>query len=233
MKTHHLALIVALGFALPAAPLLGKGVEILQTMEMSGPEAPPGKVEILTKVKDHKLRMDMEGPMTGKASTIVDAKSGDVVTLLHDQKMFMKIPGGFARQLQQQQQLEDEKLPEFRPTGRSETIGGYKCKEYTAVEDGEEISVWISEEAPLSDSAMELLQGLEGDHDPFKGYFQMIEEQKGFPMRVVVSSPQANFRMEVTGIRETEIDSAAFVPPADYKTFEMPKELGEMLQGLE
>ena len=54
---------------------------------------------ITTQIKGDKIRVDMPSSPQGAMSTIMDLSSGDSTTLLHQQKVAMKVPGAEIKQM--------------------------------------------------------------------------------------------------------------------------------------
>ena len=98
---------------------------VVQTMDGT-----KGSNKITFKIKGDKARVEVNPQIT----TIVDAKTGDLTTLLNDQKTVMRISGERAKAMAEmaksfvKQETPEQALP--KPTGRKEKISGYETEEY-------------------------------------------------------------------------------------------------------
>ncbi len=78
------------------------------------------------KIKEGKVRLDLNPQM----SSIVDLKTGEMISLMHNQKVAMTIPGASIKSLQQAyaqraQESVDARRSPPKSTGRKEKISGY------------------------------------------------------------------------------------------------------------
>ncbi len=190
---------------------------ITQKIQQEG--QPAADMTVNMKIKDQKIRMDA-GP---QMSTIVDLKSGDMKTLLHDRKMVMTIPGSLIKSMQQAAtSAGGGGAEEPMPTGNKETINGFACEEYSLTAQGAKVNVWLTKDLPAAQKIMSEVTSLSPDSDPFQG---ALKGQKidGFPMRTVIQMPGAGkATMTVVAVSESALDDAEFSVPSGYKTMQMP-----------
>jgi Zn-dependent M32 family carboxypeptidase len=120
--------LVALSLALPWARA---DLTLVQSVEGSS-----GRNEMTMKLKGDKMRIDVSPQVT----TIIDAKTGEMINLMNDQKKVMRISGEKVRatmEMAQQQfkakngKKETKAKPTFVATGKKETINGYETEQYT------------------------------------------------------------------------------------------------------
>jgi len=224
MKNILTTTIASLFFILvtPSSQAAEKGIEMVQEVTLSGPQ--DMKFEVTTKALDHLMRMDMQG-----FSTIIDSISGDIITLMHDQKMFVKLPKSLAGVFQQGNK-EPAEMPEFTATGREEIISGKLSREYEGSYDGQPFTLWLTKDSGLSDAALKTMAKLEGEHDPFQGNARFLAHEDGFPMRIETETSEGKMQMTVLSIEEKNLSPGDFVAPPSYRTLEIPKELGDILQ---
>ena len=62
-------------------------------------ESPMINGTVTTQIKGDKIRVDMPSSPQGAMSTIMDLNSGDSTTLMHQQKIAMKVPGAEVKQM--------------------------------------------------------------------------------------------------------------------------------------
>src|SRR5258706_9520141 len=80
---------------------------------------------VTIKVKGTRIRADMYAGQPQAVSTIKDLKTGETVTLLHNQKMFIRQPG------EQAKPAGGIVKPKVRNTGKTQKLGGYDTEIYT------------------------------------------------------------------------------------------------------
>lgn len=170
------------------------------------------------KVKGEKMRMDGIPMM----SNIVDLKSGDVTTLLHQQKAIVTIPGATVKGLQDERAKQGPKMEAPKATGNKETISGFACEEYEASLGGAKIKLWLTKDLPAVEKLMKEMAQTSAASDPLQG---MLKDQNisGFPMRTVMFMPgKGKMTMTVVALSEDVIPDADFATPADYKPMALP-----------
>lgn len=214
MKKLLLPLLI-LAAAIPARADL----TITQQIKQEG--APGGKgmdTTLTMKVKGEKMRMDGIPQM----SNIVDLKTGDVTSLLHQQKAVMTIPADALKKLQDAKSAETPKIDPPKATGKKETISGFACEEYETTLNGAKIQLWLTKDVPAVEKLMKQLGELSAGADPFQG---LMKDQNisGFPMRTVMEMPGAGkLTMTVVALSEAPVAEADFAVPADYKPMSLP-----------
>src|SRR5579862_3658337 len=92
---------------------------------------------VTTQIKGDKIRVDMPAMAQGSMSTIMDLNSGDSVTLMHDQKAAMKVPGTQIKEMvanlkkARASANTNAPPPVFLDTGKTEQVGSYTAEIYT------------------------------------------------------------------------------------------------------
>jgi len=209
---------------LGALSLLAAHADMTITQEMHQDTtlmAPGSDLTVTMKIKGDKVRMDGMPQM----STIVDLKSGDVTSLMHSQKVVMKIPGSTIKSIQEMQTARSGAASAADPlkaTGRKETINGYECEEYETDVGGAKVDLWLTKNLPAAERAMAQAAQLAGDNDPLKS---ILKDQKvpGFPMRTVIDNgSQGKITITVTSLNEDPIPDSAFETPSDYRLMQTP-----------
>jgi hypothetical protein len=198
---------------------------IIQKIDQEGESA--GETVVTLKVKEGKIRMDT-GP---KVSAIVDTKSGDILTLMHERKMVMTIPDALEKARQQASQLQasgGESQPAVpKATGRKETIKGFLCEEYETTVNGSKVSIWLTKDLPEAEKLMKQLAVLSPETNFYKG-MEDHPDVSGFPMRTVLVGPDGKtVSITVVGLSEDPLPEAEFSVPSGYKVMQMPTMPGQ------
>jgi hypothetical protein len=187
-------------------------------------EGPPqgGNVTMTMKIKEGKMRLDLNP----QVSSIVDLKTGDMISLLHQQKLVMTIPGGLIKSLQGAHAQEAAKsvganpIPP-KPTGRKETISGYVCEEFETIANDMIVHLWLTKDLPNSEKLMSELSTLAGAN-PFRGLTK-DQQLPGFPIRTVVDAKRlGKTTLTVVTVSESPIADSEFMVPDGYRTMQTP-----------
>ncbi|MEO8045232.1 MAG: DUF4412 domain-containing protein [Spartobacteria bacterium] len=188
-----------------------------------------GTRKISFKIKGDKARVEVSPQIT----TIVDAKSGDLTTLLNDQKTVMRISGERAKAMAEMAKsfVKDESpvpaLP--KPTGRKETINGYETEEYVSDSPKYHASYWVAKSYPNYESILQQMALLQ------RGAFAEITKGMpdyhalpGLPLRTKIkASGQDEITSTIESVSLAPLPASDFAVPPSYSEMKMP----DFLQG--
>src|SRR5262249_361629 len=122
-------------------PIARADLTVVQSIESSA-----GTSTITLKIKGERVRIDM----SPKSSMIVDAKSGEVITLMPQQKAVMRLSPEKVKNLANKARLvlkdtdTSLEIATPKPTGRKEKIHGYEAEEYVAETSKYRASYWVA-----------------------------------------------------------------------------------------
>jgi Domain of unknown function (DUF4412) len=185
--------------------------------------------DMTMKIKGDKIRVDMAAGPMGSMSTILNLGVGDSITLLHSQKMAMKIS---AAQMQQMMQQEKSRLnngvtnaepPKLQDTGKAETVGGYDAEIYTWTNNNNNSggTIWVAKKFPNYAEIKTQLDKL--NKSP------MGQMSKGLaPDTSALPGMVVKTKAEVQGQEITTTLISAREEPVDASVFEIPKDYEEM-----
>jgi|SRR5262245_2867421 len=185
------------------------------------------------KIKAHLFRVEFtnkEGRVDLSGSTIMDLKSGIQRRINVEEKTYSeldmrKFEFGIA-----DDDTEDQTLPKFTRTGKTETIAGYTC-EYYQLEYRGKINFCVAKGLAYIPSGNDFRGGsfqIFSSQNPQKSMktdpeFKKLEESGAFPLKMTFDEKgQEKPYMEVTRIERKSLDDSFFEVPADYKKVEMP-----------
>jgi len=208
-----------LAVLLASTSLLRADLVIVQDVDGMGQ-----KMTMTMKSKGSLLRVDINPQM----SVILDATTGDMKTLMHDQKMFMamnmeSMKGMIAAA--QSKKSDPNAKPVIKALGNKEKINGYDTEEYLVTQGDVVSHMWIAKDFPHYDAfikAMETMRkGPIGEMNP---NMQMdMSLLPGMPIKTVVEmNGKPTATSIVKSVEEKDLSAADFAPPADYKSFAMP-----------
>jgi len=171
-------------------------------------------------------------------TTITDFNKMEMITLMPDQKMYMVMSLRQAMKTGMEQADKTASKTAIERTGKTEKILGYTAEQIISrdTEKGTATEIWVTSELG---SFMGMGMGMAGGGGggPFaekKGpasakWAEALSGLGGFTLRIVNTNKDGKetFRMEATKIEPGSLPDSLFVPPADYKKFEMP-DLGSL-----
>lgn len=180
-------------------------------------------------MKGPKLRMDtaMEGH---QASTIMDASKLEMTILMAEQNMYMVMPMKKPVEHEAAKHQGEATNTDVQVTGKTETILGYKADQIlvTDKEKGTVTEMWVAQ-------GLGTFMGLGGGGgSPFGGprknsaaaakWEEALKGKGGFPLRVISHDAKGKetYKMEATKVEPGPQPDSLFLPPPDYKKFEMP-----------
>lgn len=173
---------------------------------------------LVVKIKDGKVRSDV----SPEVSAIMDTASGDMVSLMHSQKMAMAVPGSALKQMAAAAGSEATDLKPPQPTGRKEKISGFECEEFLFEQGGQTLEVWITKEIPEGSDISAQLSKLGTSMSPAANATEGMKID-GFPVRTITSGPQGRVTITVAGLNRDELAASEFEIPSDYRKVEMPQ----------
>lgn len=227
-------------FPLLSAALLLTGGSVLadlvvvQRVESSAAGTPMNET-LTIRIKGDQARIDVGERM----SSILNANSDKVVSLMHDRKMVLSMDADKVGSMQRQ--LLDalgkksgggaETAPELRATGETRSINGFETERFTATQQGQEVSYWIARNHPDKEDILRQMAILQKSDllrmAPGAEATLDIKKFPGIPIKIESGDTVST----IQSITRAEVDAAIFETPADYKSFDMP-DMGDLLKNL-
>lgn len=215
----HLALsLLALTFlTLPARGDL----TLVQKIEGAGP-----LTQMTMKIKGDKVRVDPSPEIT----SIVDSKTGDMLNIMHTQKMVMRVSAEQAKAAMAMagssigvQPGQPAVKPKVTPTGKKEKIDGHDAEEYITETPTFKASYWVAKSYPKSDEIMNQLRattpqawgaGAMGMPD--------FRDFPGLPIRTNVTMGGQQFVSTIVSVKQDPLPDSEFAIPTGYQEMKMP-----------
>lgn len=150
-----------------------------------------------------------------ESSVIMDTGAGVITTLMHEQKMAVKVDLAQLAALSGANPAASTPVPTTTiiATGKTKTINGYPCELYLSENSGTQVSMWIAKDYPgygklkAEMAPMEKLN-TSGVKQP---------EVPGLALRTEYTSNGLTFVTSVVSLKEQKVDRGIFTVPADYK----------------
>jgi hypothetical protein len=216
MKIRGLCLIVAAFLAVTARGDLA----IVQKVEGSG-----SVKQITTKLKGDKARVEVSPEVT----TIIDNKSGEMLTLMNAKKKFLRISAEKSQAIAElaNKYTGDTSAPAERskltPTGRKEMMNGYEAEEYVRESASVKESYWIALKYPDSAEIVKQLQAIAPAawNDVAKGMLD-YRDFPGLPLRTIVKTGGKEIVSTIISIKQDPLSETEFSVPKDFQELKVP-----------
>ncbi|MHA3773742.1 DUF4412 domain-containing protein [Verrucomicrobiota bacterium sgz303538] len=177
------------------------------------------------KIKGDLARMDMPTGPAGAMSTVINTGTGDVTTLIHSQKMAMKMNlkdvKAQMEAMQKSAGLDKSKAQPPKPTGEKAKVGQWDTEVYTADAGGMKMKIWAARDYPNADAikgqlnkVVEATSG--GVFDP------KVYDVPGLIVKTEAEGPQGKVTTTLVDVKEQPVAESEFQVPSDYKEMKMP-----------
>lgn len=176
------------------------------------------------KTKGQMTRMDLNPQM----SILIDTTTGEMKTLMHDQKMFMSMNMEAMKGMvasATKSTGDSTGKPTIKALGNHEKINGYDTEEYLMTQGQVVSHIWIAKDFPHYDAFIKVMETMrKGPIGQMSPQLQMdMSQLPGMPLKTRVEmNGQPTGTSVVKSMEEKDLDAADFLPPADYKLLSMP-----------
>ena len=183
-----------------------------------------GAAQITVRIKGDKTRIDTSPQMT----TIVDGRTGEVVTLMNDQKKVVRISADKMKAAAEMIQRFSDKKPsttDAKPeaTGRKDKVNGYEAEEYRVDRPLFKAAYWLAPQYPDGASILKQLQAVKSEvwkSAPTNG--PDYRDFPALPIKTVVEMGNTKVTTTIVSVREDTLDEAKFAIPGDFQEFRLP-----------
>ena len=181
---------------------------------------------VTMKVKGDQARMDMPSPLGGNVTTLMNFKSGEMVTLMHQQKLAMKMNLSDIKKQQEAGQqalgVDPSKIEKPKATGQKEKVGEYETEIFEMNQGQLQAKLWIAKDfpnaQPIKDQMAKLSSSMGGaGFDPAK------MDVPGMVVKSEVSTRDGKMTITLLKAKEEPVDDKEFVKPEGYQEMQMPK----------
>jgi len=195
---------------------------IVQKVEGIGPAS-----EMTMKIKGDKARVDVNPKMTA----IIDGKTGEMINLMHEQKMVMRMSAEkmkaameMARQFSgKEEKKETAEKPKLALSGKKEVINGYDAEEYVYETPQFKASYWIASKYPDGAAILKQLQSVNpAVWKTANTHMPDYREFPGLPIRTVISSKGNQITSTLASVKQDPLNDADFSVPKDYQEMKLP-----------
>jgi len=244
MKTVLCSLILSVSFILPVRADLtivyaSTVRPASQTPKDQAVEAAGAGTNLTIKIKGDRARIDAAPQVT----TIFDGKTGEVITLLNDQKTIVRISSDKMKAVTDMLDKFSSKKappekPKLTPTGQKETVNGYETEQYTY--DGPDFKAiyWIAPNYPNGAAILAQLQSIKSEFwDAANTKMPDFRDFPGLPIRtrmIIGKEAQADkpgastadhateITSTITSVSQDPVSDSEFTVPSGFKETKLP-----------
>jgi hypothetical protein len=187
------------------------------------------------KIKGDKVRVDVSPQVT----TIYDGKSGEMISLLKDQKTVVRMSADKMKAATEMLKKfgadqENAEKPKLVATGQKETVNGYETEQYVYDSPELKATYWIASSYPNGAAILKELQAVKAEAlGNANSRFPDYADFPGLPIRtqMVTKKSDANgkhgeFTSTIVSAKQDRLDDSEFAVPKDFKEMAMPNILG-------
>ena len=176
------------------------------------------------KIKGDNARMDMPSPVGGNVTVIMNMKSGDMTTLMHAQKMAMKMNMNDAKKQAEAAQkaagIDPTKMEKPKATGTKEKVGAWDTEVYEFNLGGTSGKLWVAKDFPdaqvIKDQMNKMSNAAPGGFDPSK------MDVPGMTVKTEIKTPVGNMTTTLVKVSQDPVADSEFVAPQGYNEMKMP-----------
>ena len=192
--------------------------------KIDGAPGEKNKGDFTVKIKGDKFRIEA----TQDVSTIIDGKTGDMLTLMHEKKQIIRISGEQARgaaQMVDKFSGEKDKTdkPQLVDTGRKETINGMAAEIYTCDTTMGKMTYWIAKDYPNGAAILQQMKAMQpGAWSVASKTMPDYRNFPGIPIKSEMNFGSSHVVTTLVSIKQDSIDDSEFEAPKDFKELKMP-----------
>jgi len=175
------------------------------------------------KIKGDKSRTDFAGGV----SMIADGATGEMITLSHGDKTYLKISAAETKSMMEQLQKSrtGPDPAKLQPTGKQEKVGDYNCDIFTAAIGSLTTTYWLAKDFPNFQSVLAQLDKFQASTVSAMGSKGLMPDIKDFPGMTIKTELELDGKKIITTLvsaKEENVDPNLFNIPKDYKEITSP-----------
>lgn len=178
---------------------------------------------MVMKVKGDLARMDMPSP-AGQATVIMNVKTGEMTTLMHAQKMAMKMNMNDMKEqreaMQKQAGLDPSKMEKPKATGVKEQVGEWATEIYEFTLGSSSGKLWVAKDFPNAQSIKDQLQKLSAANS--SGFDPSKLDVPGMVVKTEMTTPAGAMTTTLIRAVEAPVADSEFVLPEGYQEMQIP-----------
>jgi hypothetical protein len=185
---------------------------------------------MIMKVKGDQARMDMPKGPAGDITVLVDTKSGQMTTLMHGQKMAMKLNIADAKKQAEAAQklsgLDPAKIEKPKATGVKEKVGDWETEVYEFDGGGTKGKMWVAKDFKNYKTITEQMAKLSAATGGGSGFDPSKFDLGGMTVKTEMTTPAGKMTMTLVKVSEDTVADSEFKAPEGYQEMKLPAGLG-------
>jgi len=181
---------------------------------------------VTMKVKGDQARMDVPNPVGGNVTMLINFKSGDVVTLMHQQKMAMKMSLADVKKQGEAGQkalgLDLPKMDKPKATGQKEKVGEYDTEIYEMNQGAIQAKMWVAKNFPNAQAIKDQMLKISNSMGS-TGFDPSKLDVPGMVVKSETGTAAGKMTVTLVKAKEEPVDEKEFAKPEGYQELEMPK----------
>lgn len=180
---------------------------------------------ITMKIKGDNARMDMPAGPAGNVTVLMDMATGQMSTLMHAQKMAMKMDMKTVKKQAEAQAkvsgIDPSKIEKPKATGQAEKIGEWNTEVYEANFSGTTAKLWVAKDFPNYKAIMEQMNKFSAAAGN-AGFDPSKFDLNGMVVKTEMNTPAGKVTTTLVSAKEAPVEATDFAMPAGYKEMTMP-----------
>lgn len=177
------------------------------------------------KIKGDQARMDMPAGPAGEITVLMNTKTGEMSTLMHAQKMAMKMNLDAAKKLAEGQAkqagIDPNNIEKPKATGKKEKVGAWDAEIYEGNLGGSAAKFWVAKDFPNHKSIMDQMNKLSAATGS-AGFDPTKFDLGGMVVKSEMNTPAGKVTSTLVKASEEAVDVSVFQMPTGYQEMKMP-----------
>lgn len=180
---------------------------------------------MVMKIKGDQARMDMPAGPAGNVTVLMNVASGEMSTLMHAQKMAMKMNLAAAKKQAEAQAkqagVDPAKIEKPKSTGQKEKVGEWDAEVFEGNMGGSAAKFWVAKDFPNYKSIQDQMTKL-SNATGSAGFDPAKFDMGGMVVKSEVSTPAGKVTTTLVRAKEEPVAETEFAMPKDYKEMTVP-----------
>ena len=180
---------------------------------------------MIMKIKGDQARMDMPAGPAGDITVLMNTKTGEMATLMHGQKMAMKMNLAAAKKQAEEQAklagIDPNKIEKPTATGEKEKIGEWDAEIYKGNIGGSAATFWVSKSFPNHKVIMDQMNKLSAATGS-AGFDPSKFDLGGMVVKSEMNTPAGKVTTTLVRAKEEPVNDSDFQMPTGYQEMKLP-----------
>ena len=180
---------------------------------------------MVMKIKGDQARMDMPAGPAGNITVLVNTKSGEMATLMHAQKMSMKMNLAAAKKQAEEQSklagIDPNNIEKPKPTGQKEKVGEWDAEIYEGSVGGQSAKFWVAKDFPNYKTIMDQMNKLSAATGS-AGFDPSKLELGGMVVKTEMNTAAGKVTSTLVSAKEQAVPATDFAMPTGYQEMKVP-----------